>query len=55
MSRDTLASGAAPNDAGNLRAWIADPSIIKPGSKMPAMGLSGSQVNAVAQYLETLR
>jgi cytochrome c oxidase subunit 2 len=55
MSRDTIASGAALNTTENLRRWIKDPSVIKPGSKMPAMGLSDPEVNAVTAYLETLR
>jgi cytochrome c oxidase subunit 2 len=55
MSRDTLASGAAPNTPENLRRWIQDPSAFKPGSLMPAMGLSDPQLNAVTAYLETLR
>jgi cytochrome c oxidase subunit II len=55
MSRDTLAAGAAPNTPDMLRLWIRNPDAIKPGSKMPAMGLSDSDVDAVATYLETLR
>jgi cytochrome c oxidase subunit 2 len=55
MSRDTIAAGAALNTAENLRLWIQNPDAIKPGSKMPAMGLSDQDVNAVAAYLETLR
>jgi cytochrome c oxidase subunit 2 len=55
MSRDTIASGAAPNTAENLRRWIQNPALIKPGSRMPAMGLSDSELNAVSAYLETLR
>jgi len=55
MSRDTIASGAAPNTAANLRRWIQDPSVIKPGCKMPAMELSDPELNAVTAYLETLR
>ena len=35
--------------------WIRDPGVIKPGSKMPAMGLSDPDVSALVQYLETLR
>ena len=54
-SRDSIASGAAPNTSENLRRWIQDPSVIKPGSKMPAMGLSDPELNAVTAYLETLR
>jgi cytochrome c oxidase subunit 2 len=55
MSRDTIAAGAASNTPENLRLWIRNPNAIKPGSKMPAMGLSDQDVDAVAAYLETLR
>ena len=55
MSRDTIASGAAANTPDNLRRWIQNPDIFKPGSKMPAMGLSDAELNAVTAYLETLR
>jgi cytochrome c oxidase subunit 2 len=54
-SRETIGSGAAPNTQANLRMWIQDPSVFKPGSKMPAMGLSDPDVAAVTEYLETLR
>jgi cytochrome c oxidase subunit 2 len=54
MSRDTIASGAAPNTPENLRHWIQDPSVIKPGSRMPAIGLSDPESDAVTLYLETL-
>ena len=55
MSRDTIAAGAAANTPEKLRLWIRNPDAIKPGSKMPAMGLSEGDVAAVATYLETLR
>jgi len=55
MSRDTIASGAAPNTHRMLRLWIRNPDAIKPGSKMPAMGLSDRDADAVTAYLETLR
>jgi cytochrome c oxidase subunit 2 len=55
MSRDTIASGVVRNTPANLRRWIQDPSTIKPGCKMPAMGLSDPELVAVTQYLETLR
>jgi cytochrome c oxidase subunit II len=54
MSRETIASGAAPNTPENLRLWIQNPDAIKPGSKMPAMGLSDHQLDAVTAYLATL-
>jgi cytochrome c oxidase subunit 2 len=55
MSRDTIAAGIAPNTPEKLRLWIKNPDAIKPGSKMPAMGLTDQDVDAVATYLETLR
>jgi cytochrome c oxidase subunit 2 len=55
MSRETIASGAAPNTPENLRRWMRDPGVIKPGSKMPAMGLSDPELNELTAYLETLR
>jgi cytochrome c oxidase subunit 2 len=55
MSRDTIAAGAAPNTAENLRLWIRNPDSIKPGSRMPAMELSDRELDAVTAYLTTLR
>ena len=55
MSRDTIASGAAPNTPANLRSWIQNPSAIKPGSLMPAMNLTDQQLNEVTEYMLTLR
>jgi cytochrome c oxidase subunit II len=54
MSRATIAAGAAPNTPENLRQWIKDPSAIKPGSLMPAMGLNDQDLNALTAFLETL-
>ena len=55
MSRDTIASGAAPNTPANMLLWIRNPATLKPGCKMPAMNLSDQDITAVAEYLETLR
>jgi cytochrome c oxidase subunit 2 len=55
MSRTTIAAGAAENTSKNLRLWIQDPDTIKPGSLMPAMKLSDADVDAVVNYMETLR
>jgi cytochrome c oxidase subunit 2 len=55
MTRETIASGAAANTHERLRLWIKNPDAIKPGSKMPAMGLSDPDLDAVTAYLETLR
>src|SRR3984893_5408924 len=55
MSRRTIASGAAENTATNLRLWILNPDAIKPGSLMPAMKLSDSELNALVRYLRMLQ
>jgi len=55
MSRATIASGAAQNTPENLRLWIQNPDSIKPGSLMPAMKLSDTELDAVVSYMETLR
>jgi cytochrome c oxidase subunit II len=54
MSRDTIAAGVAANTDENLRSWIRNPDEIKPGSRMPAMQLNETQLDAVTAYLETL-
>jgi cytochrome c oxidase subunit II len=55
MTRATLAAGAADNTPANLKLWIQDPDYIKPGSLMPAMQLSGDQIDKVVAYLDTLK
>jgi cytochrome c oxidase subunit 2 len=55
MSRDTIASGAAPNTPEQLKQWIQNPDSIKPGSLMPAMKLNEEDLDALTAYLETLR
>lgn len=54
MSRETIGAGIAVNNHDNLRRWIQNPSTFKPGALMPAMGLSGRELDAVTAYLETL-
>jgi cytochrome c oxidase subunit II len=55
MSRATIASGAAENTAESLRVWLTDPDAIKPGSLMPAMKLSDVELDALVQYMQSLR
>jgi cytochrome c oxidase subunit II len=54
MSRETIAAGAALNNHDNLRQWIKDPEVFKPGSLMPAMQLDEQDLNAVTDYLLSL-
>ncbi|HUK63799.1 MAG TPA: c-type cytochrome, partial [Dongiaceae bacterium] len=55
MSRRTIGAGAAANTPKDLRAWVDDPSALKPGALMPAMKLSADEVDQLTAYLVTLR
>jgi cytochrome c oxidase subunit 2 len=54
-SRSTLGALVIPNTPAELKAWIRDPQQIKPGDRMPALGLSEPDLAAVTAYLEQLR
>ena len=54
-SRRTLAAGMFPSTAATVAAWVKDPIALKPGSKMPALGLTDDQARAVAAYLMSLK
>lgn len=54
-SRPTLAADRLPNTPANLRAWLAHPDVLKPGSYMPNLHLSDAQLGDLVAYLETLR
>ncbi len=53
-SRSTLAAAEIPNDPAHLAAWISNPQAIKPGDRMPDLGLSRTQVNEIVAYLDSL-
>jgi cytochrome c1 len=55
MSRATLGAGVAANTRENLRWWVNDPALLKPGALMPAMNLTEGEVDAVVAYLMTLK
>lgn len=55
MARETIAAGAATNTRENLRAWVKDPETIKPGALMPAMQMSEADIDAVTDYMQSLR
>jgi cytochrome c oxidase subunit 2 len=52
--RRWLAAGTIPNSRGTLGGWIVDPASIKPGTKMPPSDLSGPELQALLDYLESL-
>jgi len=54
-SRKSLAASTMPMNEGNLYGWVEDPQSIKPGVRMPTIGLEPDQLHAVVAYLETLK
>jgi cytochrome c oxidase subunit 2 len=54
-SRTTFASGLYPSDPELLAAWLLNPAALKPGAKMPALGLTPEQARAIAAYLASLK
>jgi cytochrome c oxidase subunit 2 len=55
MSRETLAAGAVPNTADNLRQWVRDPQKAKVGCLMPNMQMTDQEVDQLVAYLQTLK
>jgi cytochrome c oxidase subunit II len=53
-SRLTLAAGILDNNRGNMGGWIIDPQHIKPGNLMPSTQLTGSELQALLDYLDSL-
>jgi cytochrome c oxidase subunit 2 len=54
-TRETLAALTIPNQNADLAEWIRDPQHVKPGNKMPGLNLSGSQLQDLLAYLESLK
>ncbi|MFT0167708.1 c-type cytochrome [Paraburkholderia mimosarum] len=55
MSRQTLAAGVLANTPGNLADWIRNPQAVKPGTLMPTVALSDTDLHALVQWLGTLQ
>ena len=54
-SRATIAAGMLPNSIGNLGGWILNAQSIKPGCRMPPNQMTGSELQDLLAYLETLK
>jgi cytochrome c oxidase subunit II len=50
-ARQTIAAGTLATSRENLRTWIENPQHVKPGVRMPALGLSRDDIDAVVAYL----
>ncbi len=54
-SRQTIGAGTLSNTRGNLAGWIINSQGLKPGNLMPPMQLNGDQLQAMLDYLESLK
>jgi cytochrome c oxidase subunit II len=54
-SRKSIAAGARPNTQQNIGVWIADPTVVKPGTSMPKVKLTDNELAAVTAYLASLK
>lgn len=54
-SRETIASGAVPNNTANIRAFVENPEHFKPGVLMPPMHLNQHDLDAITAYLTSLK
>ena len=53
-SRRSYIAGRLPNQPAVLARWIADPPALVPGTRMPRMGVSLPEAQAMAAYLYSL-
>jgi cytochrome c oxidase subunit 2 len=54
-SRATIGAGVLPNTNENLQRWIRNSHDFKPGNKMPPHDLNDNDLQAVAEYLGSLK
>lgn len=54
-SRRTVGAALLPSTIDNVAAWLENPAALKPGVKMPALGLTKEQARTVAEYLVSLK
>ncbi|MEW6154952.1 MAG: cytochrome c oxidase subunit II [Actinomycetota bacterium] len=54
-SRSTFAGSMFDTTPANLRTWLDNPPGVKPGAKMPALGLTDDEITKLIAYLEILQ
>lgn len=54
-SRGTIAAGIMDRTDKNLTTWLRDPTAVKPGSRMPNLGLTNDEIKDLVAYLNTLK
>ncbi|MBD0372121.1 MAG: cytochrome c oxidase subunit II [Pyrinomonadaceae bacterium] len=54
-SRQTIAAATLPNTRGHLSGWIVDSQSVKPGNRMPPNSLNPEDLQALLDYLQSLK
>ncbi|HJQ35307.1 MAG TPA: cytochrome c oxidase subunit II [Pyrinomonadaceae bacterium] len=54
-SRQTIAAGTLENTRGHLAGWVVDSQKIKPGNRMPPNNLEPGDLQALLDYLQSLK
>jgi cytochrome c oxidase subunit 2 len=54
-SRNTIAAATLPNGRDHLAQWVSDSQQIKPGNRMPPNRLDAGDLNALLDYLQSLK
>jgi cytochrome c oxidase subunit 2 len=54
-SRGSLAADTLPNSRGHLSGWIVDSQSVKPGNRMPPMSIGAEDLQALLDYLQSLK
>jgi len=54
FSRRDQIAGTVKNTTDNLRTWLKNPQEVKPGTMMPNLYLSDTDVEVLIAYLQTL-
>jgi cytochrome c oxidase subunit 2 len=54
-SRRTIAAATLTNTPEHLAAWLRNPQAIKPGNKMPDLGLPEPEIQILVRFLEGLK
>jgi cytochrome c oxidase subunit 2 len=54
-SRQTIAAGSLPNSRGHIAGWVLDPQNIKPGVLMPQHNFNPDDLQALLEYLWSLK
>jgi cytochrome c oxidase subunit 2 len=54
-SRATIAAGTLENTRGHLAQWVSDSQQVKPGNRMPPNNLDATDLQALLDYLQSLK